>query len=110
MEIVLGDSFMIERIQKNEERLNSSLLSIRKMQEALDEFEKNINNIKLVNHYYGSDMWFHDREKYDNNVSKIKSGVLSEDAVWNMLDDVNEIIEKMQELITKYQKIKDSCK
>ncbi len=95
---------MIERITKNEERLDSALLSIKKMNEALDDFKKNQNNIKLVNKYYGSKNWFKDKELYEKDNLKIKAGVLSEDAVWNMLEDYQDILVEMKNIIDKYEK------
>lgn len=98
---------MIERITKNEERLDKSLCSIKKMEEALEEFKSNKNNIQLVSRYYGSNNWHKDKETYENgNIPKIKAGVLSEDAVWNMLDDVRNIILEMKKIIDDYSKIK----
>ena len=34
-----------------------------------------------------------------NTIPKIKAGVLSEDAVWDMLDDVNNVIKEMKEIV-----------
>ena len=98
---------MIERITKNEERLDKSLDSIKKMAEVLEEFKSNKKNIQLVGKYYGSSNWHKDKKAYENgDIPKIKAGVLSEDAVWNMLDDVRDIILEMKKIIDDYSKIK----
>ena len=91
---------MIERITKNEERLDSSLKCIKELEIALNNFKKNKNNIRLLNKYYGSKNWFKDKEAYESNkIEHIKAGVLSEDAIWNMLEEINDLYKAMQEII-----------
>ena len=94
---------MIERINSNEERLDNILLSIKKLEEALYLFKVNKKNISLVNKYYGSKNWFKDKELYEQNkIPHIKAGVLSEDIVWNMNEDISEIIDEMRRIIKMY--------
>ena len=95
---------MNERIIKNEERLDSVLSSIKKLEDALTEFKSNEKNIYLLNRYYGSNNWFKDKEVYEKNNMKLKAGVLSEDAIWNMLDDVDDLIFEMKKIVKKYSK------
>ena len=96
---------MIDRITKNEERFDLSLNSINNLNNALDNFISNKNNINYVKKYYGSKNWFKDKEYYENNkIPKIKAGVLSEDGVWDMLDDIDELVNKMKEIINYYKK------
>ena len=64
---------MIERITENEKRLDMVLLSIKKMQNALNDFKMNQKNIQLINKYYGSNNWFKDKEAYEQKkISKMK--------------------------------------
>ena len=96
---------MLDRITKNEERLDNAVLSINKLEEALNEFKTNYKNIKLLNKYYGSKSWFDDKEKYENNeIIRVKAGVLSEDAVWNMNEEIKEIAKEMKNIIKKINK------
>lgn len=96
-------SFMIERIAKNEERLDSILSSINKLEEALKEFESNKKNLQLLKKYYGSKTWFKDKELYEKDlIPKVKAGVLSEDTVWNMLEDLDKMIEEMKIIVNNY--------
>ena len=91
---------MIDRITKNEERLDKALESIKELEKALSNFKENQKNIKLVNKYYGSKNWFKDKEYYEQGkIPKIKAGVLSEDAVWNMLEDIKNLTNEMQNII-----------
>ena len=96
----------LNRITKNEERLNSICSSIKKLENSIKEFESNQKNIDLLNRYYGSKNWFKDKDNYENNkIPKIKAGVLSEDAVWNLNDNINEIIEDMQSIVNKWRNL-----
>ena len=96
---------MIERITKNEERLDSILKSIKDLEEALSKFKANKKNIGLINKYYGSKNWFRDKDNFEQNkIPKIKAGVLSEDAVWDMNEDIKDIILEMKKIISSYEK------
>lgn len=94
---------MIERITKNEERLDNILSSINGLEEALKKFKSNERNLKLLKKYYGSNNWFKDKELYEKGlISKVKAGVLSEDTVWNMLEDIDNLIEEMRSIVDKH--------
>lgn len=94
----------IDRIVKNEERLNNITTNINDIEKSLDKFKNSIKDIKLLNKYYGSKNWFKDKDDYENGkIPKIKAGVLSEDAVWNMNEDISEIIEVMKKIIKDYK-------
>ena len=98
---------MINRITKNEERLDKILLNIKDLGIELDKFNTNIKEIKELNKYYGSNDWFDDREAYDNNkIPKIKAGVLSEDAIWNLDENTRDLINRMDIIIKKINNIK----
>lgn len=90
----------MDRISKNEERLDNITKSIKQLEEALSKFKSNKKDIYLLNKYYGSDSWFKDKEAYEQNkIPGIKAGVLSEDAVWNMNEDINDLLENMKSII-----------
>ena len=48
--------------------------------------------INALNKYYGSKDWFNDRYFYDKYrfKSRLNAGVLSEDAIWNLLEEIKE--------------------
>ncbi|MBR4262681.1 MAG: DUF4298 domain-containing protein [Bacilli bacterium] len=99
---------MIERINKNEERLNNILLSIKELDNALNTFKNKKKDIYLINKYYESKNWFLDKEKYESNkIKNIKAGVLSEDSVWNMNEDINDLINEMKNIIKEWEQKKD---
>ena len=94
---------MIDRINKNEERLDSIILILKTIEEDLSIFKSNKKNIVLLNKYYGSKNWFKDKEAYENNkIEKIKAGVLSEDAVWNMNEELDSLILEMKRIVDDY--------
>lgn len=94
-----------KRIIKNEKRLDDTLQSIKLMQEALYIFKSNKKNIDLLNKYYGSKEWFKDKEDLEQKrITGIKAGVLSEDAVWNMNEDIKELLIEMNDIINLYSK------
>lgn len=95
---------MIERINKNEKRLDNVLNNIKELEKAIIKFKSNKKDISLLNKYYGSKNWLKDKELYENNkIEHIKAGVLSEDAIWNMNEDINDLIKEMKEVIKLYK-------
>lgn len=91
---------MIERIEKNEERLDNLNNIINNLDKALEEFENNFKEYKLLNRYYGSKNWFKDKEYFEKGkIKNIKAGVLSEDAVWNLDETVKDIFDRMKKIV-----------
>ncbi len=88
------------RITKNEELLDSISSTITETNKALEEFKSIKEKIELLNKYYGSKEWFKDKEDLESGkISNIKAGVLSEDAVWNMNENLSDTLEEMKEII-----------
>lgn len=87
----------IERMEQNLERVTNAL---RVLNDALDEYEAAQDALHELDTYYGSDTWkqdFSDDEqgKFPNT---LKRGVLSEDAIWNMLEDYRALKERLDML------------
>jgi len=94
---------MIERITKNEERLDKIQDSIKSLQDSLEKFKNNKKDLYLLKKYYGSKNWFKDKETYENKkIPKIKAGVLSEDTVWNTLEDIDELCKEMKIIVKEF--------
>ena len=94
-----------EHITKNEELLDSINTTIANTNKALEEFKTLKEKSALLNEYYGSKVWFKDKEDLESGkISNIKAGVLSEDAVWNMNEDLSDTIEEMKEIIQYFSK------
>lgn len=87
----------IERMEQNLERVTNAL---RVLNDALDEYEAAQDALHELDTYYGSDTWkqdFSDDEqgKFPNT---LKRGVLSEDAIWNILEDYRALKERLDML------------
>ena len=92
---------MNKRIEENEKILDSILENIKELEKELNDFKNNKENIDKLNNYYGSKKWFKDKEIYENNKLNIKAGVLSEDTVWNMNEDIKDLIQEMKDIINE---------
>ena len=99
----------IERIAKMEEYLDASAQAVRELSEALDRYEAVQGQLKKLGDYYASPRWLKDFE--DDEAGKLppelKRGVLSEDAVFDLLADNRELTLRMLGHITRVLKNAD---
>ena len=94
---------MIERIIRNEERLDKIKDNVDCLQKELEIFKSNKKDLYLLNNYYGSKNWIKDKEAFEKGkISGVKAGVLSEDAVWNVLEDLNDMLKYMESILKDY--------
>ncbi len=79
----------IERIQKMEQLLDNALAIISKECITSIEYEETQRAIDILSDYYGSDTWKQDFADDEAGLlpKDLKRGVLSEDAIWNLLAD-----------------------
>lgn len=90
----------MNRINDNEKRLDTLQEIVSNLDKDLTELENNINEYYKLNKYYGSKNWLKDKEDFENGkIKNIKAGVLSEDAVWNLDEDISDLIKRMNKLI-----------
>ena len=93
----------IERIEKMEQYMYESEQAVRALSEALERYEAIQLSLKKLSDYYGSTLWMKDFE--DDEAGKLpkelKRGVLSEDAVYDLLTDHHELILRMSRAVTK---------
>ena len=76
-----------DNIIKMENILDEANKIIRETEKKLEELKKMQNKINELNKYYGSKEWFEDKKNYENKkIKNIKAGVLSEDAVYDLLE------------------------
>lgn len=93
----------IEKITAMEEILDKHNLKISKLKEALEDFMESQKQFdKLVN-YYLSQQYELDYESFENGEfpEDLKCGVLSQDAVFNLLTDNFNIAIEMLEAATE---------
>ena len=85
-----------ERIRHMEEILNDASAAVRALSDALGQYEALLPAIKELSAYYESAQWKQDFE--DDCAGRLpkdlKRGVLSEDAVYNLLTDIQSLHEQ----------------
>lgn len=96
---------MKKRIEENEQYLDDLLEFINKTKKFTNSLDDINNKLTKLNKYYGSKDWFKDLKEYDKKKLNIKAGVLSEDGIWNMNENLTE---SLQELQTKLKEILDT--
>ena len=93
----------IARIRKMERRLNSATAAVKRLEAALDKWEAAQEAIAALDEYYGSDLWRQDFADDEAGLlpADLKRGVLSEDGIWNLITDVNELNDRLKQLSPK---------
>lgn len=88
----------IARIRQMERRLDRALLAVKRLSTALDKWEAVQEDIAALDKYYGSDEWKQDFADDEAGLlpAALKRGVLSEDAIWNLLADCKELNKKVK--------------
>ena len=97
----------IKRIRQMERRLGSAMAAVKRLTSAVDKWESVEEAIAALEEYYGSDLWKQDFADDEAGLlpADLKRGVLSEDAIWNLLTDVKELNVRLNEL-SKNKRIK----
>ena len=90
----------IDRIKQMEEYLNASAEAVKKLGEALDRYESVQKQYKKLSGYYGSSAWMKDFEADEKGLlpADLKRGVLSEDAVYDLIIENRELVIRMLKL------------
>ena len=90
----------IERITYMEQILDEATEVVSSLSEALEKFSAIQDKLQELSAYYSSDQWRQDFD--DDSAGKIptglKRGVLSEDAVYNLLADITDLKKQLKEL------------
>ena len=88
----------IERIERMERNLERATNALRVLNDALDEYEAVQEAFHELDSYYGSDTWKQDfsDDEQGRLPKDLKRGVLSEDAVWNVLEDYRTLKERLE--------------
>ena len=92
----------IDRIRQMECSLDRASQAVMRLSAALDEYADAQDALHQLSDYYGSDTWKHDFADDSAGLlpPDLKRGVLSEDAVWNLLEDVHDLKKRMREMVT----------
>jgi len=87
----------IERIRLMEQHLERAASTTMNLSAALDQYEEAQDVLKALGEYYGSDEWKQDfaDDEAGRLPKDLKRGVLSEDALWNLLEEWREVQERI---------------
>ena len=93
----------IERIIQMEKHLDRASAAVMELSAALDKYVEAQEAITALSEYYGSDDWKQDYadDEAGRLPAGLKRGVLSEDGIWNLLSDSQELNVRLQEIIGK---------
>ena len=91
----------IERIKTMEQHLDRASQAVIRLSAALDDYAEAQEAIRELSAYYGSNDWKQDYADDEKGLlpHDLKRGVLSEDAIWNLLEDSRNLNFRMQELV-----------
>ena len=88
----------IERITQMERKMERVAMAVLNLSAALEEYEAVQGDIITLSEYYSSAEWKQDFD--DDEAGKLptglKRGVLSEDGIWNLLEDVHELNNRLK--------------
>jgi hypothetical protein len=89
-----------ERIKEMEQRLDRASAAVMRLSAALDDYAEAQEDIHALEAYYGSNEWKQDFSDDEAGPlpQDLKRGVLSEDGIWNLLEDNRELLTRMLEI------------
>ena len=92
----------IERIKRMEQNLERAKHALKVLSDAFDEYETVQESLHELDSYYGSDTWKQDfaDDEQGRLPKNLKRGVLSEDAIWNVLEDYRTLKERVSSLLS----------
>lgn len=96
----------VKRIEEMEKIYDESEKILKELEILLDKFEKNQSDFQKLSRYYSSEEWMKDFDDSNKNLlpKDLKCGILSEDAVYNLIGDNYNMAIRMLELGTNMVK------
>lgn len=88
----------IERITQMERKMERAVRAVLNLSAALEEYEAVQGDIITLREYYSSAEWKQDfnADEAGKLPTSLKRGVLSEDGIWNLLEDVSELNNRLK--------------
>ena len=88
----------IERITEMEARMDRVQAAAAALEQALDAWEAAQPDLEPLARYYASPLWREDfaADEAGELPADLKRGVLSEDGLWNLLERVRELNDRLQ--------------
>ena len=98
----------IERIKQMELHLDRASSAVMQLSAALDNYIDVQESISALDEYYSSDDWKQDYADDEAGLlpPNLRRGVLSADAVWNLLSDTKEMNIRLLETVAEILKKK----
>ena len=93
------DRERIGRIEEMEKCLDEASKAIRELSDALSRYEWARDKYYKLQEYYDSDLWLQDFEADEEGrlPKDLKRGVLSEDAVFDLITEHERVLERLEE-------------
>ena len=90
----------IERIKQMEQCLDEVSAAVRNLSVALEQYEAVREAIRMLDEYLGRRQWKQDckADEAGKLPKDLKRGVLSEDGIWNVLEECRQADIRMQEM------------
>ena len=103
--------YQIDRIKQMERSLDRASQAVMRLSAALDEYDEAQDALRQLTDYYGSDLWKQDLAADEAGIppQDLKRGVLSEDALWNLFEDVRDLQERMADMLTESRPDQESA-
>ena len=87
----------LERIEYMENILDGAASAVAELRTALERYVGLTDRLEELSEYYGSELWMADFEADEAGLlpEDLKRGVLSEDAVYTLLEENRELLEEL---------------
>lgn len=87
----------LERIEYMENILDEAASAVAELRAALERYVGLTDRLEELSEYYGSELWMADFEADEAGLlpEDLKRGVLSEDAVYALLEENRELLEEL---------------
>lgn len=89
----------LQRIRKMERHLNRASAALKRLSSALDKYDEAKEDIAVLSAYYASNDWKQDfaDDEAGRLPKNLKRGVLSEDGIWNLLEEHRELQDRIKD-------------
>ena len=96
----------IERIKKMEALMDKVSAAVKDINKGLDDFNAVMEDVDTLEEYYSGEDWMKDFEADEAGKlpQDLKRGVLSEDGLFDLLDEERLVFVRMMEMCTAYMK------
>lgn len=97
----MNNQLPVDRIRINEQRLDRCSESLTLLAHALQRYMDAQQDLRSLEAYYSSPAWLEDKDAQERGEfpDDLKCGVLSEDAVFDLLTDHKELCVTMAEIL-----------